>query len=247
MHKGIEGLVTGSERSPEGGHGNSLQYSCLENPWAEGPGGIQFIEFHRVGQDWSDSVHTHAILLAGMETRMVYVWPHCNTLCDRKRICPYGAHMDNSHFFSIIPLSFTMALGLLCQALLRATARVSQMPEVWAGPGRQLHEIWNERSLEGEGFLEAQLVKNPPAMWSALWEDPLEKGMATHSVVWPGEFHGLCSNFHFISLRRERSRVLTAFLIHLCGSWTGRKRHLGTYSWIRICILSRSPRDSCCQ
>ena len=23
------------------------------------------------------------------------------------------------------------------------------------------------------------------------WEDPLEKGKATHSAIWPGEFHGL--------------------------------------------------------
>ena len=44
----------------------------------------------------------------------------------------------------------------------------------------------------------AQLAKNPPAMqetwvWSLGWEDPLEKGKATHSVFWPGEFHGLYS------------------------------------------------------
>ena len=26
------GLILGLERSPEGGHGNPLQYSCLENP-----------------------------------------------------------------------------------------------------------------------------------------------------------------------------------------------------------------------
>ena len=25
------------------------------------------------------------------------------------------------------------------------------------------------------------------------WEDPLEKGKATHSIFWPGESHGLCS------------------------------------------------------
>ena len=36
------------------------------------------------------------------------------------------------------------------------------------------------------GFLVAQLVKNPHAMWetwvrSLGWEDPLEKGKATHS------------------------------------------------------------------
>ena len=43
-----------------------------------------------------------------------------------------------------------------------------------------------------------QLVKNLLAMWetwvwSLGWEDPLEKGKATHSVFWPGEFHGLYS------------------------------------------------------
>ena len=43
-----------------------------------------------------------------------------------------------------------------------------------------------------------QMVKNPLAVqetWvrSLGWEDPLEKGMATHSVFWPGEFHGLYS------------------------------------------------------
>ena len=27
-----EGLIPGSERSPGGGHGNPIQYSCLENP-----------------------------------------------------------------------------------------------------------------------------------------------------------------------------------------------------------------------
>ena len=41
-----------------------------------------------------------------------------------------------------------------------------------------------------------QLVKNPSAMqetWvqSLCWKDPLEKGKATQSVFWPGEFHGL--------------------------------------------------------
>ena len=41
----------------------------------------------------------------------------------------------------------------------------------------------------------AQTVKNPPAMreiWiqSLGWEDPLEKEMATHSSILPGESHG---------------------------------------------------------
>ena len=45
------------------------------------------------------------------------------------------------------------------------------------------------------GSLVAQLVKNPPAMqetWvrSLGWEDPLEKGKATHSSIVAGEFRG---------------------------------------------------------
>ena len=37
------GSVLGSERSPGGGHGNPLQYSCLENPMDTEPGGLQSI------------------------------------------------------------------------------------------------------------------------------------------------------------------------------------------------------------
>ena len=44
----------------------------------------------------------------------------------------------------------------------------------------------------------AQLVKNPSAMWwtwvrSLGWEDPLEKGMATHSRILAWRIHGLYS------------------------------------------------------
>ena len=63
----------------------------------------------------------------------------------------------------------------------------------------------SERSAgEGIGYplqsswvsLVAQLVKNPPTMWetwvqSLGWKDLLEKGMATHSSILAGEFHGL--------------------------------------------------------
>ena len=33
---GAVGLISGSGRSPEGGNGNPLQYSCLENPMDRG-------------------------------------------------------------------------------------------------------------------------------------------------------------------------------------------------------------------
>ena len=34
---GDPGLIPGLGRSPGGGHGNLLQYSCLENPMDRGP------------------------------------------------------------------------------------------------------------------------------------------------------------------------------------------------------------------
>ena len=45
------GLIPESGRSPGGGHGNPLQYSCLENPMDEEPGGLQSIGKHRVRHD----------------------------------------------------------------------------------------------------------------------------------------------------------------------------------------------------
>ena len=41
--------IPGSGRSPGGGRGNPLQYSCLENPIAEEPGGLRSMGLHRVG------------------------------------------------------------------------------------------------------------------------------------------------------------------------------------------------------
>ena len=48
---GDSSSVLESGGSPAGGNGNSLQYSCLENPWAEEPGGLQSTGSQRVGND----------------------------------------------------------------------------------------------------------------------------------------------------------------------------------------------------
>ena len=47
-----EGLIPGSGRFPGGGHGNPLQYSCLENPMdREAWQVIPFIGLQRVRHD----------------------------------------------------------------------------------------------------------------------------------------------------------------------------------------------------
>ena len=45
------GLIPGSGRSPGGGHGNPLQYSCLKISMDRGAWRLQFMGLQRVGHD----------------------------------------------------------------------------------------------------------------------------------------------------------------------------------------------------
>ena len=58
----------------------------------------------------------------------------------------------------------------------------------------------------------AQTVKNLPAVQEAWvlslgWEDPLEKGMAAHSIYLPGEFHGQRSLATYVGKSMWSQRV----------------------------------------
>ena len=41
---GDSGSISGLERSPGEGNGNTLQYCAWEIPWTEEPGGLQFMQ-----------------------------------------------------------------------------------------------------------------------------------------------------------------------------------------------------------
>ena len=92
--------------------------------------------------------------------------------------------------------------------------------------GTPVSFIWFFPTLKGETFclflisnrtsLVAQMIKNLPAMretrvWSLGWEDPLEKGMATHSSIlawrisWTEEPGGL----QYMGLRRVEHNLVT--------------------------------------
>ena len=90
--------------------------------------------------------------------------------------------------------------------------------------------------------LVAQLVKNLPAVWES-WvrslgrEDPLEKGKATHSSIWPGEFHGLCS--HGVSKSRTRLSDFPFHLLHIF-SVTVRTEATTPCCWVYLWSVSCS-------
>ena len=48
---GDPGSIPGLGRSPGEENGNPLQYSCLETPWMEEPGGLESMGPPRVGHD----------------------------------------------------------------------------------------------------------------------------------------------------------------------------------------------------
>ena len=51
------GLITGSGRFPGGGHGNPLQYSCLENPMDRG---VWWAIVHKVAESDTTKTNQHA-------------------------------------------------------------------------------------------------------------------------------------------------------------------------------------------
>ena len=56
-----ERLIPGWGRSPGGGRGKALQYSCLENPMDRKPGRLQSIGLQRVRHNWSDLARMYCI------------------------------------------------------------------------------------------------------------------------------------------------------------------------------------------
>ena len=65
---------------------------------------------------------------------------------------------------------------------------ISSLSLSWIIKRKSTHQISSPFLSFPWASLVAQLVKNPPAMWetwirSLDWEDPLEKGKATHSSI----------------------------------------------------------------
>ena len=74
--------------------------------------------------------------------------------------------------------------------------------------------------------LTAQMVNNLPAMqetWALSLgrEDPLEKGMATHSSILPGEFHGQRSLVGYSSRGHEELDTTQQLNIHISFIFLG--------------------------
>ena len=140
----------------------------------------------------------------------------CPTLCDPIAACQTFLFITNSwsllklmsiesvmpcnHLILCLPL-LLLPLILCCPLLL--------LPLIFPS----IRVFSNESSLRAS--LVAQLVKNPPVMqetWgrSLGWEDPLEKGKATHSFPWSmllSQYSGLENSMNYIVHGVSKSRT----------------------------------------
>ena len=65
------GLTPGWGRSPGVGNGQPLQYSCLENCWAEQPDRLQSMGLQGVRHDWA---HVHAKEVSKNSTMNIHIF-----------------------------------------------------------------------------------------------------------------------------------------------------------------------------
>ena len=147
-----------SGRFPGGGHGNPLQYSCLENPMDRG---AWWATVHRVTKSWTWlkllSTHMHVCILWGqrmykLSAAAAKLLQSCLTLCDP---------VDGSPPGSPVP-------GILQARTLEWVAISFSNAWKWKVKGKSLSRIW--------------LVVTP---WTAAYQAPPSMGFSRQEY-WSG-------------------------------------------------------------
>ena len=97
----------------------------------------------------------------------------------------------------------------------------------WTFVSKVMSLLFNILSRFVMSFPDSSVGKNSPAMWetrvqSLDWEDPLEKGKATHFSILPREFHGLYSSWGRKELDTTEQLSLHRFVI----TFLPRSKHL---------------------
>ena len=84
---GASGLIPGLGRSPGGGHGHLLQYSCLGFPWTEELGGLQSMGSQK---SWArlKQLSMHTLVIVTATQGMLPLDPFL--ALEASRACAYG-------------------------------------------------------------------------------------------------------------------------------------------------------------
>ena len=123
--------IPGSGRSPGGGDGNPLQYSCLQNPWTEEPGGLQSIGSQSWEQPKQLSRHAHSVYMSTLLSQ-----ESIHSICSWVSNFPFLifsytlkvldlsslVHFNFAFSLNNFGLSFTCLHALLCLLLLSSVS-----------------------------------------------------------------------------------------------------------------------------
>ena len=190
----------GSGRSPGGGYGNPLQYSCLENPKDRGAWRLPSLGSQRPATtaatehartEWSGG-QSGGVRISTTPTLPIseHVFP---LVCSffNSQPCSVVFSVCIFHLFKLIPKYF-----ILFDAIMNGTVFLVLLTDYSL-------LVYRRASLV------AQMVKNVPAMketqvWPLGREDPLEKGMAAHSGIlargaWQDTAPGIAKSWTWLS------------------------------------------------
>ena len=87
---GDSSLIPGMGRSPGGGHGNPLEYSCWRIPWTKEPDELQSIGLQRVGHDWTTKYSAGHSYRCRIVLKNTYAKLHEDWKSDNKAVCVCG-------------------------------------------------------------------------------------------------------------------------------------------------------------
>ena len=165
-------------------------------PWTEEHGRIRFIGSQRVRQEWNDLASTHIIIYSFGVCRELSIYSNLIKLLVKKLSVQVSAELKVIWSGGDRPSLRLRHLSLVLLTPVSLGLWFLQETDTWWA----CLVIWIVHAS-----LIAQLVKNPPAMpetpvWSLGWEDPLEKGKATHSSILAGEVHGVAKSQTWLSV-----------------------------------------------
>ena len=126
------GLIPGSGTSPGEGRGNSLQYSCLENPMDEGawPAAVECVAKSRTQLRWL-SMHTHRWAQRQPDEKE---WEPCHTCTELWLAFPRGLSQVKSLGLSFLTCKMvfgSQALEMVCVKVLSSTSGLYWVLDKW--------------------------------------------------------------------------------------------------------------------
>ena len=183
-------------------------------PGTAEPGGLPSMGSHRVGHDWSDLAAAscfNPVLWGRLVSYLVNAWEKVSGIKLSKRgkwARQNCGEMIGGKCHSLLGSVWPLLSRTLTQSWVQCLVRMRTLSNLH---DRLVSFLNCTLTSDNRASQVAQLVKNPPTMQETLvpflgWEDPLEDGMTTHSIIlawripmdkgaWRATVHGVAKSW----------------------------------------------------